>query len=244
MQAKVTDRPIQQVIAAIQALDLEQVKLRLTDAKLGEGWTHAYANSIEAAYKNYLVMLVKHQDDAQDILLAEDVDEFWHTHILQTMKYTDDCATLFGKYLHHAPHVGEVTAADLERRAALAEKTRSLYQKEFGIEQDAEAAWSGCVDKPGRAAFSGAAVRAAKAAFSGAAIESEQTAFSGAAIRAEGAAFSGAAIEVAKAAFSGAAIKADKAAFSGVAIRGENAAFSGAAIRASGDAVLERPAAD
>jgi hypothetical protein len=208
MQTRVTDRPIQQVMAAIQALDLESVKLRLTDTKLGEGWTRAYADSIEVAYKNYLIMLAKYQEDAEDILLAEDVDEFWHAHILQTMKYVENCESAFGRYLHHAPHVGEVTAADLDARAAKADKTRRLYQKEFGGERDGNAAWSGGVDKAGEAAFSGAAVKAVEAAFSGAAIGSERAAFSGAAIRAEEAAFSGTVIRAEKAAFSGAAISA------------------------------------
>src|SRR5215470_1330761 len=162
MQAKVTDRPVEQVIAAIQALDLESVKRRVTDPKLGEGWTRAYADSIEVAYKHYLTMLVKYQDDAEDILLAEDVDEFWHTHILQTIKYTDDCEAVFGKYLHHTPHVGEVTQGDLDHRTALADKTRSLYEKEFGGGRNADTAWSGTADKAGDAAFSGAAVKATK----------------------------------------------------------------------------------
>src|SRR5258706_4006277 len=133
-QARLTDRPIEQVLAGIQRLDRESVKSRSTDPKLGEGWTREHADSIEVAYKNYLTMLVKYQDDAEDILLAEDVDEFWHTHILQTIKYTDDCEAVFGKYLHHTPHIGEVTTADLEKRTALAEKTRRLYEREFGNE--------------------------------------------------------------------------------------------------------------
>jgi len=230
MQAKLTIRPVEQALAAIEALDLEPVKLRVMDPKLGEGWTREYADSIELAYKNYLTMLVKYQDDAEDILLSEDVDEFWHTHILQTIKYTDDCETMFGKYLHHTPHVGEVTQADLERRAALAEKTRRLYEREFGSQQACERAWSGHPDGVGNPAFSGAAIRSAKAAFSGAAIKGEKAAFSGAAVRAGNAAFSGAAIAAEKAAFSGAAIKAENAAFSGAAIKAGKAAFSGAAI--------------
>ena len=106
MQARLTTKPEQDVIAAIQALDLESVKSRAMDAELGEGWTREYADSIEIAYKNYLTMLVKYQDHAEDILLSEDVDEFWHTHILQTMKYADDCQRVFGNFLHHEPHVG------------------------------------------------------------------------------------------------------------------------------------------
>src|SRR5712692_2428018 len=232
MKTKLTNRPVEQLIAAIHALDLESVKIRLMDPKLGEGWTREYAEGIEQGYRNYLTMLAKYQDHAEDILLSKDVDEFWHTHILQTIKYTEDCEAVFGKYLHHAPHIGEVTQADVEKRVALAEKTRRLYQREFGHAQNCEAAWSGDAVKAGNAAFSGAAIKAAKAAFSGAAVKAENAAFSGASIRAENAAFSGAAIKVENAAFSGASIRAENAAFSGAAIKVENAAFSGAAIRA------------
>ena len=210
MQVRITEWPAEQVIAAIQALDLESVKRRITDPKLGEGWTRAYADSIEVAYKNYLTMLVKYQDDAEDILLSEDVDEFWHTHILQTIKYTEDCETVFGKYLHHTPHVGELTEADLEKRAAQAEKTRRLYGDEF--EHDSDIAWSGMPVRVEDGATSGVAIRADRAAVSGAAIRADRAAVSGAAIRADRAAVSGAAIRAKGTAMSGAAIRATDAA--------------------------------
>src|SRR3954469_4025536 len=140
---RVTQRPLAQVAAAIDTLDLESVKLRLMDPELGEGWSREYADSIEAAYKTYLTMVAKYQEDAEDIMLAKDVDEFWHTHILQTTKYFDDCAKVFGAYLHHNPHVGARTAKDLEHREAMAQKTRELYQRDFGEARDA--AWAGSV---------------------------------------------------------------------------------------------------
>lgn len=259
MQARLTTKPTQDVIAAIQALDLESVKFRVMDAELGEGWTREYAESIETAYKNYLTMLVKYPDDAEDIMLSKDVDEFWHTHILQTVKYAEDCRSVFGNFLHHAPHVGEVTAADLEKRTVLAEKTRRLYEWEFGGTEESEAAWAGDTIKAQKAAYSGAAIRAkdtaysgaairaADAAYSGAAIKAEKAAYSGAAIQAKDAAYSGAAIRTANAAYSGAAIKA-KAAYSGAAIKAGNAAYSGAAIKPqnaaySGAAISEGNAA-
>ena len=91
MQAKLTNKPTQEVVAAIQALELESVKIRLMDPELGEGWPRDYADAIEQAYKTYLTMLAKHQERAEQIMLSKDVDEFWHTHILQTMKYAADC---------------------------------------------------------------------------------------------------------------------------------------------------------
>jgi hypothetical protein len=226
-----TRKPVADVLTAIQALDLESVKVRIMDPKLGEGWTREYADSIEVAYKHYLGMLVKNQEDAEDILLSKDVDEFWHTHILQTIKYMDDCERVFGQYLHHTPHIGEVTAEDLKKRAVLAKKTRRLYAREFGSEQGGTAAWAGTAVKAEHAAMSGVAIRGEQAAMSGVAIREKNAAMSGVAIRAEGAAMSGVAIREENAAMSGVAIRADNAAMSGVAIRAENAAMSGVAIR-------------
>src|SRR5262245_36888089 len=237
MQARLTDRPVEQVTAAIRALDLESVKLRAMDPKLGEGWTRAYADNIEVAYKNYLTMLVKYQDDAEDILLAEDVDEFWHTHILQTIKYTEDCEAVFGRYLHHTPHIGEVTEEDLERRTAQAEKTRRLYEREFGGKEGSRTAWAGSEMKVESAAMCGAAVRAGDAAMCGAAVRAGDAAMCGAAVRAGDAAMCGAAVRAGDAAMCGAAVRAGDAAMCGAAVRAGDAAMCGAAVRA-GDAAM------
>jgi hypothetical protein len=229
---KLTTKPTHEVISAIQALDLESVKVRLMDQELGEGWTQAYADSIEAAYKTYLTMLVKHQEHAEDIMLAKDVDEFWHTHILQTIKYTEDCERVFGAYLHHNPHVGARTDVDLDKRAAQTEKTRRLYEQEFGSARGAETAWAGAGIRSVQAAYSNAAIRERQAAYSNAAIKAGHAAYSNAAIRAGQAAYSNAAIHAEQAAYSNAAIRAEQAAYSNAAIRAEQAAYSNAAIRA------------
>ena len=165
MQTKLTNRPVEQAVAAIQALDLEPIRLRVTDAELGEGWSRAYAENIEHAYRDYLTMLVKHPEDAEDIVVSKDVDEFWHTHILHTMKYTEDCQKVFGKYLHHNPHVGKRTPADIERKAVLAEKTQRLYQQE----KARDGAFCAAALKAQDVAFCASTVRAKDAAFCAAA---------------------------------------------------------------------------
>ncbi|MBI4203488.1 MAG: hypothetical protein HY527_00555 [Betaproteobacteria bacterium] len=237
MQPRLTARPVEQVISAIQALDLESVKVRVMDAEVGEGWTREYADSIEAAYKNYLTMAVKYQDAAEDILLNKDVDEFWHTHILQTMKYAQDCENVFGTFLHHSPHIGERTPAVVEKRAELAEKTRHLYEREFGSVERAEAAWSGDGIAAANTAMSSIAIRAEKAALSSIAIRAENAALSSIAIRAENAALSSIAIRAENAALSSIAIRPENAALSSIAIRPENAALSSIAIRAENTAL-------
>src|SRR5260221_4281448 len=136
MKTKLTELPAERAFTAIQALDPEPSKLRVMDPELGEGWTREYAESVERAYRTYLTMLVKHPQDVEDIVVSKDVDEFWHTHILHTMKYTEDCERVFGTYLHHKPDVGGRAPAEIERKAALVEKTRRLYQQELGRSQD------------------------------------------------------------------------------------------------------------
>jgi hypothetical protein len=242
MHARLTAKPAAQVFSAIQALDLESVKSRVMDAELGEGWTQEYADSVEAAYKTYLTMLAKYPDDSAAIMLSTDVDEFWHTHILQTAKYMQDCEQVFGFYLHHNPHVGERTAADLAQREAFAARTQELYLREFGSAQRADAAWAGKVAKStmsaANAAYSAAPViagiRADNAAFSSApgvdGIRAERAAYSAApiisGIRAENAAYSAAPV------VSG--IRAENAAYSAApvisGIRAENAAYSAAPV--------------
>src|SRR6267154_2311226 len=232
MNTKLTNRPVEQVIAAINALDLESVKVRAMDRKLGEGWTREYADGIEQGYRNYLTMLAKYPDHAEDILLSKDVDEFWHTHILQTIKYTEDCEAVFGKYLHHNPHVGEITSADVDRRDVMAERTRRLYQREFGSMQDYSAAWSGAPIKAENAAYSNAVIGAENSAYSNAVIKAENAAYSNAVIKAENAAYSNAVIKGENAAYSNAVIRAENSAYSNAVIKAENAAYSNAVIKA------------
>jgi hypothetical protein len=224
--SRLTSKPTHDVIAAIHALDLQSVKARLMDPELGEGWTREYADSIETAYKTYLTMLAKYPEHAEDIMLAKDVDEFWHTHILQTLKYADDCQKVFGAFLHHDPHIGPRTPQDLDKRAAKTEQTRRLYEREF---ENAPAAWAGAAARA-EPAYSTAALRADAAAYSTAAMRAERAAYSTAAIGAQEAAYSTVAMRAAQAAYSTAAVRAGNAAYSTAAVRAEAAAYSTAAI--------------
>lgn len=225
---RLTTKPTHEVLAAIQALDLDSVKARLMDPELGEGWSQDYADSIETAYRTYLSMLAKYQEHAEDIMLAKDVDEFWHTHILQTMKYADDCQKVFGAFLHHNPHVGPRTAEDTEKRAAMAEKTRKLYGREFGMRQDE--AWSGAAQARS-AAYSAAAIRPRAAAYSAATIAPAMAAYSAASIDPVGAAYSAAAIAPANGAYSAAAMKPENGAYSAAQVVSVSPTYSGATVR-------------
>src|SRR4051812_20170867 len=49
---------------------------------------------------------------------TSEIDAVWHAHILHTKKYMQDCARLFGGYLHHTPR-GRVSTAAARRTREL-----------------------------------------------------------------------------------------------------------------------------
>lgn len=120
----------EKMLEAIFALDLEPIKTKLMDKKEGHGWSRAFADQCEIEYKRFLALLAKFPDEV--IAPNNNVDKFWHGHILDTMKYAEDCERVFGYFLHHYPYFGlrgEQDAANLQAAAA---RMRRLYQEEFG----------------------------------------------------------------------------------------------------------------
>ncbi len=90
---------------AISQLDLKVVKKKLTRLVIegGGGWDEESANDVEKAYKDYLKLCAL--NPSKSFTPNQDVDEMWHTHILFTRKYHDDCHAIFGYYLHHTPNM-------------------------------------------------------------------------------------------------------------------------------------------
>jgi len=219
MQARITDRPIGQVVAAIQALDLGPIKFKLMDPEEGQGWSREYVERMELAYRRFLTLLATHPGET--LAPSKDVDKFWHGHILDTLKYAEDCDKVFGCFLHHFPYFGMRGAEDAANLARAAEMTQRLYRQEFGGKPESAVAYCGAIqaEKP---AYCGA-VQAEKPAYCGA-IRAEDAAYCGA-IRADEAAYCGA-IRAEKLAYCG-AIRAEDAAYCG-AIRADEAAYCGA----------------
>jgi hypothetical protein len=204
MKTKLTNRPVE-MIAAIQALDLDPIKLKLMDPAEGHGWSREYADSVEVGYKRFLTLSVTHPEET--LAPSKDVDRFWHGHILDTLKYAEDCQKVFGYFLHHFPYFGMRGAEDAANLAAAAERTKELCQEEFGSSENKGAAWCGAVIKPQGAAWCGAMIEAQSAAWCGAAVKPQGAAWCGATIEAQGAAWCGAAVKPQGAAWCGAAIK-------------------------------------
>ncbi len=116
----------------IQALDLEAIKFKLVFDSHGAPWSVEKVTQIELLYKRFLVLVGKHPDK-HIVPFSEDVDAFWHCHILDTGKYAHDCMNIFGRFIHHFPYLGLRGEEDLQFAQKSFAETCSLYEQEFGV---------------------------------------------------------------------------------------------------------------
>ena len=111
-----------------EELELNSVRDALMEK---QGWPLERAEAARAEYIRFLTLLQRRpgfmlipwpNKEGQD-----DLDQFWHQHILDTAKYAADCNALFGRIIHHNPHVAR--GSEDERDAE--KKTQRLYARTF-----------------------------------------------------------------------------------------------------------------
>src|SRR5438876_887189 len=90
----------QEVINYINTLDFSMIIKKMVRE---QSWTQKEAEEVVALYKNFLLLKKKYQ---YELPPSEEIDEVWHNHILDTLKYEKDCKFIFGEYLHHYPYFG------------------------------------------------------------------------------------------------------------------------------------------
>jgi uncharacterized membrane protein YgcG len=109
-------------------LDLRSVRDAMIEK---QGWTEERANAAQFEYVRFLILLQKKPGFMLvpwlDSNGRDDLDQFWHQHILDTEKYAADCKALFGRMIHHNPNV---LRGSREEGDAI-EKTRRLYTRTF-----------------------------------------------------------------------------------------------------------------
>lgn len=96
------------------------------------GWIRKEAEITCELYRNFLYLNKKYGHEYRHLPPSEDIDEFWHNHILDTQKYEIDCYCIFGKFFHHYPYLGIDSQSNFEDLNRAFETTQELYFKEFG----------------------------------------------------------------------------------------------------------------
>jgi hypothetical protein len=117
---------------ALNSLDLEPIKAKLIHPRGGYGWSIEKADEVEKIYKQFLFLIWKYPDGT--IVPTEEIDDFWHCHVLDTRKYFADCESLFGYYVHHFPYFGFRSEEDREDLEECFSKTAELFSEEFGTD--------------------------------------------------------------------------------------------------------------
>lgn len=120
---------IDAIIPLVRALDVDSVKYKLMNPDSGEGMTRAQADEAEKWYKRFLILVISNQ--GRNIVPHKVIDRFWHTHILDTRKYAQDCQATFGFMLHHFPFFGMRDDADFAHLEAAGNETRDMYAVVF-----------------------------------------------------------------------------------------------------------------
>lgn len=105
-------------IKKLDKLDLSFIKQRL---KYFHKWSDEKIEEYEYYYKIFLLL----KDKYWLFRPNDDVDEYWHEHILYTKKYAEDCDNFFGKFLHHWP------TFDVELLKTVSQDNYNAIKKEF-----------------------------------------------------------------------------------------------------------------
>lgn len=111
----------------IKNLDLSMVGHNMV---VKNGWLPSEVTQACELYKNFLFLKFKYPSEF--LPPSEDIDEFWHNHILDTKKYRDDCQKIFGYYLDHDPNFDMSESGILNLNKVFA-TTQDLHMKEFGV---------------------------------------------------------------------------------------------------------------
>ncbi len=118
---------------SIDHLDLGPIKVKLMRPD-GENWSVEQVNAAEKWYKRFLALNLKYPSASN--VPTKAIDTFWHYHILDTQKYSNDCQAIFGYFLHHFPYFGMRGDEDAKNLEIAFTSTRDRFLHEFSESVD------------------------------------------------------------------------------------------------------------
>jgi hypothetical protein len=80
-------------------------------------------------YRQFLALMLWNPEAV--LVPSEDIDEVWHTHVLNTARYQADCERIFGRFQHHSPTFGESEEVQEEHMKGR-DETLKLFAAAFG----------------------------------------------------------------------------------------------------------------
>lgn len=125
-----SEAKLKEAEAKISTLDLEPIIYKMVNPDDGEGWSVENADTVAGQYRQFLMLCYLYP--GKSIVPTKDIDEVWHTHILDTAKYREDCESIFGHFLDHFPYFGLRGEEDARNLRESFEETKALFARHFG----------------------------------------------------------------------------------------------------------------
>lgn len=122
----VNQNEIENTMNLINSISFETISFKLEKEYM---WSSEATCRALVLYKQWLA-LQKYYPNLS-FAPSELVDEYWHMHILDTRKYMEDCALIFGEYLHHYPYFGLTEVENQDTLKEGFELTKKLYLHHF-----------------------------------------------------------------------------------------------------------------
>ena len=124
---------VQTFIGKLTRLDLGPIAYRLINSN-EERWN---TQQIKQAISHYLMfLLLVYLYPNGDLVPNQEIDRVWHYHIIDTIKYAEDCEMLFGRFVHHFPYFGKRGKIDRDDLQTAFEQTQVLFQEHFGTSME------------------------------------------------------------------------------------------------------------
>lgn len=120
----------QAFLARLSEIDFGPIAFKLIHADDQDAWSLERATRAIELYRRFLFLNYLYPD--QTIVPSREIDQVWHTHILDTAKYREDCDTLFGRFMDHWPYLGVRDEADRQALNNAFDDTQQLFEKHFG----------------------------------------------------------------------------------------------------------------
>ena len=109
-------------------IDFGPIAFKLMHPDTGKGWSIQKVTRAIEQYRRFLFL--HHRHPTAELVPTPEIDQVWHTHILDTVKYRQDCHWLFDRFIDHYPYLGLGT----DGKSALETKfsqTQTLFQQCF-----------------------------------------------------------------------------------------------------------------
>ena len=124
---------VQKFIRKLTQLDLGPIAYRLKYSN-EQKWDTRQINQSISAYLKFLLLIYLYPNG--ELVPSQEIDRVWHYHIIDTIKYAEDCEILFGRFIHHFPYFGKRGEIDRNKLQAAFERTKLLFQEHFGTSME------------------------------------------------------------------------------------------------------------